>query len=180
MTKVEAGPVESDASNRAAVESSGGVAGLVVRVFGEADPSARRELLARLAAEGSAEAVEGLLCMLAVENSGLRAEVVQQLRSSPALVEMHLSRMLAHPDPAVRLLVVNLCHRSALDGATDELVELIRTETDVNVVGAALDVLAELGDASLAETIREVLARFADEPCLFFVGGVVLKRLTRS
>jgi hypothetical protein len=57
------------------------------------------------------------------------------------------------------------------------LADLLGHEDQVNVVGAAIDRLAEIGTEDMLPLLDEVRDRFADEPYIQFATDTVIRRI---
>lgn len=57
------------------------------------------------------------------------------------------------------------------------LAQVLAREAAVNVVGAALEVVAEVGTPAMAPAVRAVRERFANEPYIVFAADLALERI---
>ena len=57
------------------------------------------------------------------------------------------------------------------------LAQVLRSEVEVNVVGAALEVLAEVGGPEALEALRAARTRFAADPFIVFAADLALERI---
>jgi HEAT repeat protein len=88
------------------------------------------------------------------------------LRAVAARIEPLLTEALADSDPDVRLLICEVVRELPSPVANRLMIELLDRETEINVCGAAMEVLAEVGDASALPALDRCARRFADEPFL--------------
>ena len=151
---------------------------LAARLDHEADASVREAILAALGRIGSEAAVEHLFGLLGSEDVWLRNAAIETLAGLDGAVIGALDRALADPDSDRRIFAVNvlvsLRHPAAADYARRALAE----DAHVNVVAAAIDVLAEIGTPEMAPEIEAAAARFPDAPFLHFAARAAQRRIT--
>jgi hypothetical protein len=111
------------------------------------------------------------------EDAWLRNAAIEQLRAMPAQVAPAMAYLLVDWDRDVRILAVGILDTLRHERVEEWLLQLIDADSDINVCGAALDVLAEIASAAAREPVGRLLARFPHEPYLQFAGGLVLGRL---
>jgi HEAT repeat protein len=128
-----------------------------------------------MANEGAATA---LLPLLRSEDAELRNGAIEALASMPAAVGPRISALLHDADPDVRIFTVNLLGELRHERVGPWLMQVLEHEENVNVVAAALEVLAEVGQAENAPSIRQTMARFADEPFVQFAAEAALERMS--
>jgi len=143
----------------------------------ETDDSVRQAILSSLAPPLPEGAVGRLTGLLRSDDAALRSDVTTWLEPHGDLVAPYVPELLDDPDPDVRILTLNLVGTSDVPAASSLLVGVLERETHENVVCAALEALAEVGDAQAIEAVRSVRARFADEPFVAFAADHVLRRL---
>lgn len=112
------------------------------------------------------------------DDAQLRTGALDALRSAAARIEPLLAEALADPDPDVRLLICEVVRELPSPAARRLMVALLETEPEVNVCGAAIEVLAEVGDASALSALDRCAQRFADEPFLAFSARVAAQRIS--
>ena len=129
--------------------------------------SARREaLLAALLAIADPSAAAALARHLRSEDAGLRNACVETLQAMPAAAASVLPALLADLDPDVRLLATEIVRTQPTADANRFLAGLLDAETQPNVCGAAVEVLAEVGTVDAVPALRTVRTRFAAEAFL--------------
>ncbi len=144
---------------------------------GERDPAVRQALLDALAAIGGEAVAERLIPLLRSEDAGLRNGVIEVLQGMPEAVAPRMARLLEDEDPDVRIFAVDICRSLPHPDTPRWLAALLGRERHVNVVGTALDVLAEIGGPEELPAIRAVAERFADEPFVAFSAKVAIRRI---
>jgi len=172
------------AERRAAAHALGAWAQSAPALLGaldkETEQSVRSALLGALARVGSEEAVAGLADCLRSEDAWLRNAAIEELRAMPEQVAGVIAHLLADWDRDVRILAVGILDTLRHERVEEWLLQLIDADADVNVCGAALDVLAEVATARAEAPVAALLERFADEPYIAFTGKLVLGRLARE
>lgn len=136
--------------------------------------SAMLESLGRIASE---ESVAALADCLRSEDAWLRNAAIEVLRGLPEQVAGAIAHLLADWNRDVRILAVGILDTLRHERVEEWLLQLIEADGDVNVCGAALDVLAQLAGADARAPVERVLARFPEEPYIAFAGMLVLRRL---
>jgi HEAT repeat protein len=146
----------------------------------EVDQAVRSAMVAALGRIGNEEAAAGLADCLRSEDVWLRNAAIEVLRGLPAQVATVIAHLLVDWDRDVRILAVGLLDTLRHECVEEWLLQLIEADADVNVCGAALDVLAEVGTGTARAPVERLLERFRGEPYIAFAGKLVLGRLARS
>ncbi|RYG29684.1 MAG: HEAT repeat domain-containing protein, partial [Burkholderiales bacterium] len=103
------------------------------------------------------------------------------LGAMPEITRALLPSLLSDADADVRLLSCELVRQLDASEAVDLLGPVLEQEMHPNVCGAAVDVLAELGDSLCVEPLRTCAARFASDPYLSFaIADAISRTSTRS
>lgn len=143
----------------------------------EDDLAVREAILGSLVAIGGDQAVRGLAPLLKSEDANLRNGAIEALQQLPQAVEPFLETMLGDPDPDARLMAVNVLALMPLAQAPDRLLQVASEDEHINVVAAALNALAEVGESPMIPTLLDVKERFKQEPFLCFVVDTVIRRI---
>ncbi|XYD11836.1 HEAT repeat domain-containing protein (plasmid) [Methylobacterium sp. NMS12] len=141
------------------------------------DLRARESILATLVAIADAAAAAALAGHLSSEDAGLRNACIETLQAIPGPALSVLPDLLADPDPDVRLLATEIVRTQPAETANGLLAHLIHGENHPNVVGAAVEVLAEVGTAEAVPALTAARARFADQAFLSMAIDTVLARI---
>ena len=169
IASLRLGPVsERWAAARGIGLSPADVAILGQALASEAEPRVRGAIFTRLAQARSAESVAAVLSHLRSDDPGLRTGALDALRAMPQAVLPTLSALLADEDADVRLLACEIARGLASGEATRLLCALIERETEANVCGAAIEVLAEVGALDALPSLARCAERFAQEPFIAF------------
>ncbi|MEK8033892.1 HEAT repeat domain-containing protein [Ideonella sp. DXS29W] len=143
----------------------------------EADTSVREALFTSLSAIAGESAVRALLPLLRSEQAPLRNGAIEALAAMPDDVAPSISALLNDPDVDVRLFTVNLMGELRHPSVCTWLVQVLRAESQINVVAAAIEVLTEVGGSAERPALLEVRSRFEDDPFLVFAVDLALSRI---
>lgn len=150
---------------------------LCARLAVEADPTVLSALFSSTARLGGPVVVSGLLPLLRSELAGLRNGAIEVLAGLPQDVAPRIEALLRDADSDVRIFAVNLLGNLPHPAVPSWLGRVLDTESEANVVGAVLEVLAEVGGREMLEPLQRVRARFADDPFIAFAAGIALERI---
>ena len=143
----------------------------------ERDSSVRSVLFCSAARLGGAVVAEALLPLLRSEDPGLRNGAIEVLSGLPDAVAPHIERLLHDADGDVRIFSVNLLGDLPHPQVPQWLAQVLLHETAVNVVGAALEVLAEVGTPASLPALQAAARRFADDPYIAFAVDLSIARI---
>ncbi len=110
-------------------------------------PRVREAIFTALAKIGTVESAAVILPHLRSDDAALRTGALDALRAMPSAASAHLSLLLSDDDPDVRLLACEIARNLPANEAGRALGGLIDREANANVCAAAVEVLAETGDA---------------------------------
>jgi HEAT repeat protein len=150
---------------------------LCARLGEEREASVRAVLFSSVAHIGGAEVAAGLLPLLRSEDPALRNGAIEVLGHLPDAVAPRIEALLTDADSDVRIFAVNLLGELPHARVPLWLTQVLKGETEANVVGAALDVLVEVGGPELRPVLEQTRARFADDPYIVFAADVALERI---
>jgi HEAT repeat protein len=165
------------AAARVAPEVEGGPEALITSLRTESDPRVREAMVTSLARINSAASIEALLALLRSDDASARTVALDTLRGMGSAMREHLPRLLADADSDVRVLSCEIVRSLPGPEATRILCDLLANETEVNVCAAALDVLAEVGEAQALSTLAQCATRFRDTPFLAFAVKIATDRI---
>jgi HEAT repeat protein len=134
----------------------------------ERDAGVREAIFAAIATIGGTDAAALLAPFLRIEDAGLRNGAVESLKRLGGDAVPVVDELLQDADADVRLLAVEVIGGWPPPLASARLHGMLTSEAHVNVVGAALDVVAIAGDASLVPALDVCRARFAGEAFIAF------------
>jgi HEAT repeat protein len=95
----------------------------------------------------------------------------------PHAVLPKMAALLRDADIDVRILSCDIARCLAPAEATPLLCDLLDRETEANVCAAAVDVLAEIGQAGAEPALRRCAGRFPLHPFIGFAVKVALQRV---
>jgi len=150
---------------------------LGAQLLAERDGSVREALFTSLATHASDEAANALLPLLRSEDAGLRNGAIEALAGMPAAAGPRITALLRDADPDVRIFTVNLLGELKHEQVTRWLAGVLEHDPAVNVVAAAIEVLAEVGGAAQLPALDTAARRFADDPFVGFAAQVAADRI---
>jgi HEAT repeat protein len=163
-------------------------AALCARLGEETDASVRSVLFSSAARVGALQGagpggsvvVEMLLPLLRSEDPALRNGAIEVLAALPEAVAPHIDRLLHDADGDVRIFSVNLLGDLKHPNVPHWLAQVLLHDTSVNVVGAALEVLAEVGTPASLPALRSAAQRFADDAYIGFAVDLAIGRIAQT
>jgi HEAT repeat protein len=147
------------------------------RLQEEADPGVREALFTALTGHPGEAVVEVLLGLLRSEDAGLRNGAIEALAAMPRVVGPRVAAMLRDPDSDVRIFTVNLLGDLRHSHVAQWLLQVLLYDAEVNVVCAAVEVLAEVGTATEVPALRAAAQRFPDDPFVDFAVQMAVERI---
>jgi len=152
-------------------------AAVCARLTQERDASVRAVLFSSASALGGPAVVQAMIDLLRSEEPGLRNGAIEVLSGLPDAVAPHIDRLLLDPDGDVRIFTVNLLGDLRHPRVPQWLAQVLQSETEVNVVGAALEVLSEVGAAQVLPALQAARRRFADDAYISFSVDLAIQRI---
>ena len=162
---------------RALATHPSAAADLCDRLAVEAAPSVRSAIVTSLITMQSDSVVCGLLPCLRSEDAALRNVVIEALQRMPEALAPHIRSLLEDQDSDVRIFAVNVLGALAHPQSPRWLEAVLRCDMHVNVCAAAVEGLAELGDAESIPALAGLPARFPGEPFIAFAVKAALARI---
>jgi HEAT repeat protein len=162
---------------RAAPGVAGSTEALSAALRTESDARVREAMLTSLARIDSPASVAAIVVLLRSDDASLRAGALDTLRAMGGTMREHLPGLLADADSDVRVLSCEIARNFSGQEATRMLCDLLAREADVNVCSAAIEVLAEVGEAAALPVLAECEARFRDSPFLAFAIKIATDRI---
>lgn len=143
----------------------------------EADRSVCGALFTSLERIASPAAAAALLPLLRSEDAALRTGAIEVLATMPAAVAPRIEALLTDADPDVRIFTVNLLGDLPHERVPSWLLQVLQHEAEVNVVAAAIEVLAEVGQPVHLPALRQARARFPDDEFVAFAVDLATQRI---
>lgn len=150
---------------------------LGAQLLAEAEPSVREALFTSLATHANEAAATALLPLLRSEDPGLRNGAIEALGGMPDAAAPRIAALLRDADPDVRIFTVNLLGELRHERVPDWLLGVLRQESQVNVVCAAVEVMAEVGGEQHVAALREAARRFPADAFVGFAVDVAVERI---
>jgi HEAT repeat protein len=155
-------------------------AALGAQLLVERDAAVREAIFLALGTMASDEAVSALLPLLRSEDARLRNGAIEVLSGLPKVVGPRISALLLDADADVRIFTVNLLGDLRHEQVTQWLQQVLLSDREVNVVAAAIEVMAETGQPEHIDALRDTRRRFADDPFIGFAADVAIERIRAS
>lgn len=152
-------------------------AAVCARLSVEPDASVRAVLFSTASKLGGSAVVQAMVQLLRSEEPALRNGAIEVLASLPDVVAPHIDRLLHDADSDVRIFTVNLLGELRHPQVPRWLAQVLHTDAEVNVVGAALEVMAEVGGPEALAALREAKRRFADDAYIGFSADLAIERI---
>lgn len=152
-------------------------AALGAQLLVERDAAVREAIFLALGTMASDGAVSALLPLLRSEDARLRNGAIEVLSGLPKVVGPRISALLLDADVDVRIFTVNLLGELRHEQVTQWLQQVLLSDREVNVVAAAIEVMAETGQPEHIDALRETRRRFADDPFIGFAADVAIERI---
>lgn len=146
----------------------------------EADAAVREALFTSLTSLASEPAAQALVPLLRSEDAALRNGAIEALAGMPAAAAACMDRLLTDVDADVRIFAVNLLGELRHPEVPRWLGQVLRQDTQVNVVAAAVEVLTEVGSAQELPALRAARERFAGEAFIDFAIELAITRIEAS
>lgn len=150
---------------------------LCAHLLKESDHSVQEVIFTTLGCLGGGDVVDGLIPLLRSEDAHLRNSAIEVLSDLPDEVAPHIDALLRDIDPDVRIFTLNLLNELKHPEVDRWLSLVLMHEAHVNVVAAALEVLAEVGTPLAAKALGSVRQRFADDPFIGFAADLAQQRI---
>jgi HEAT repeat protein len=155
-------------------------AALGQQLLRESDSGVVQALFTALSTLANEAAAMALLPLLRSEDPVLRNGAIEALTAMPQAVGPRVAGLLQDADADVRIFTVNLLGELRHPQVGDWLMQVLQHEPEVNVVAAALEVLAEVGEPAHLAAIGAARARFAGDPFLTFAADAVAQRIAAT
>ncbi|MCV2361987.1 HEAT repeat domain-containing protein [Paucibacter sp. DJ1R-11] len=150
---------------------------LLARLNEEGDGSVREVILTTLTRVGDAQAVAGLVTCLRSEDVALRNEAIEAMKQLPDEVAPIMQDLLHDTSSDMRIFAVNILESLRHPQVEAWLCEVITQDAHVNVCGAAVDLLSELGSPAALQPLVQLKRRFPDDPYIQFAADLAINRL---
>ena len=152
-------------------------AALGEQLLRETRAEVRESIFTTLSGLGTETAAAALLPLLRSEDAMLRNGAIEALAAMPQAVGPRIAGLLHDGDPDVRIFTVNLLGELRHPQVQAWLLQVLAHDTELNVVAAAVEVLAEVGAPEHAAALRAARSRFADDEFLGFAVDMAIDRI---
>lgn len=170
-------PTEKRMAVRVLAAQSNGVETLLTHLEHETDHSVQEAIFTAFEVKGGKQIAHGLVGMLRTENAWLRNAAIETLSKLPDAVATVVPALLNDSDPDVRIFTVNMLGELAHPDVARWLSDVMRHEDEINVVAAAIEVLAEVGSSSDLPLLARAVQRFESDPFIAFAADMARQRI---
>ncbi len=153
------------------------VSAMAHRLEVEGEHSVREVIFTTLNRIGGVAVVDGVLPLLRSEDANLRNGAIEVLSSLPVAVGPRIEALLHDEDVDVRIFTVNLLGDLKHPDVPSWLQQVLQGDAHVNVVAAAIEVLAEVGNHSVLPALTAVRKRFPADPFIGFAADMAQQRI---
>lgn len=150
---------------------------LLERYQVEENSGVRPAILQALLTVADDSVVDMLIDGLRSDDAERRNEAVTTLQQLAGPMNARMGQLLNDPDPDVRILALDVLRLLPSQDAPRWLAELLDHETHENVVGNAIDRLAEFGGPEHLDVLCDVQDRFSSVPYICFAADIVIHRI---
>ncbi|SMB97845.1 HEAT repeat-containing protein [Thermanaeromonas toyohensis ToBE] len=147
-----------------------GAAKVLVQAYTkEKDPMVREAIICSLLIGDSQEVVREMACLLKSQQADERSLAVEVLTQKlDDKVSNVIEVLLKDPDRDVRVMTVHILGRSRCPESLSLLRKVIAEDEDINVVGAAMEYIGEMGSTEDVQLIEGCARRFT-HPYIHFI-----------
>lgn len=168
---------ERFAAARAAADLPSGLEILRQALLQESEPRVREAIFTSLARIRTPASAAVIAPCLKSDDPDVRTGALDALRAMPDATAPLLAGLLGDVDADIRVLACELVRGQPAETANEWLTALLASETEANVCGAAIEVLAEIGTPAALPVLAQCAARFPDDPFLDFAIGMARDRI---
>lgn len=143
----------------------------------ENSPSVRAVLFTTLIHLQTPEVAVRLAELLRSDDTPLRNAAIEALQEMPEAAATVLQSLLKDKNSDVRIFAVNVISALRHPQAPEWLGRVIRTDEHINVCGAAVDGLAEIGESEALDDLEELRCRFKDNAFMNFAIDAAISRI---
>jgi HEAT repeat protein len=147
------------------------------RLMIETSPSVRAVLFTSLIHLQSPAVAARLAALLRSDDAPLRNAALEALQEMPEAIAPHLHDLLADDDSDVRIFAVNILAALRHTQAPEWLAAVVRSDPHVNVCGAAVDGLAEVGGPEVLADLEGLRNRFDGNAFMAFAVDAAMRRI---
>ncbi len=112
--------------------------------------------------------IEKIMELLKLKNAYVRNLAISTLQDYGDAIKYYIVKFLIGDDKDLRIFAVNVLGDVNFAESRDMLLELLESETDVNVAMTAVDYMAEIGELQDIPQLEALKSRFEDEPYVMF------------
>ncbi|WP_334030098.1 HEAT repeat domain-containing protein [Alteromonas sp. P256] len=149
----------------------------IERLHKETDVTIIEALFSALDKTFSSKTANEMLDLLKSENVQVRNGAIELFQLNPVEFASQIDNIIDDNDPDIRIFCVDIIGAVAHKEAINWLHKIALTDTNINVVGTALDKLTEVGDGTTLEILPLVAERHAGNSYIEFVINILYQQL---
>lgn len=107
--------------------------------------------------------IEKIMDLLKLQNAYLRNLGISMLRNFGDSIKYYIVKFLIGEDKDLRIFAINVLGDVDFSESRDMLIELLETESDINVAMTAVDYMGEIGEVEDIELLQSLKERFAGD-----------------
>ena len=107
--------------------------------------------------------IEQIMDLLKLQNAYLRNLGISMLRNFGDSIKYYIVKFLIGEDKDLRIFAINVLGDVDFSESRDMLIELLETESDINVAMTAVDYMGEIGEVEDIELLQSLKERFAGD-----------------
>lgn len=150
---------------------------LITALYDEPQTEVREAILSTLIRIGDTNSIPALVEFLGSQKIGLRNEVFEVLKARPEVSVAIIDELLLEKDPDIRIYAVNLMEIIRDPGLEARLIDVLESDSHVNVCATALNLLCEVATKASLNVLEDVKSRFANEPYICFTADLTIGRI---
>ncbi len=139
----------------------------------EDDPTVIEALFSALEQDMSGRHASQVLSLLKSENVQLRNGAIELMQQNPDVFAANVTLLMQDKDPDTRIFCVDIIGAVAHIEAVNWLHQFALNDDNENVVGTALDKLAEIADVTTLDILQTVESRFPSHSYIQFVISLI-------
>lgn len=150
---------------------------LLERVKFEKNQSVLECIFSTLQTIGGETVVTGLINFLESREAVVRNLAIEVLQSMPHEIADHIEALLSHDNSDVRIFAIDVLRVLAHPRQPEWLVKVLHEDNHVNVVGSAIDLLAEVGSPEVVPELEAVEKKFSEYKFIHFAVKMAKTRI---
>ncbi|AFS38329.1 MULTISPECIES: HEAT repeat domain-containing protein [Alteromonas] len=152
----------------------------IYRLPQEDDPTVIEALFSALEHDMTQSHASQVITMLKSEHVQLRNGAIELMQQNPDIFAANVNLLMHDEDPDTRIFCVDIIGAVAHIDAVNWLHQFALNDDNENVVGTALDKLAEIADVSTLDILQTVESRFPNHNYIQFVISLIRNQVRNA